>query len=47
MVAKKKKSSEKENKNVIPSYKAYMRKYLPKRYAREEKLQSIPKSMHR
>ncbi len=47
MVDKKSKSSVKESKNLIPSYKAYMKKYLPKRFAREEKLQSIPKSMRR
>ncbi len=47
MVEKKKKAGAKGSKNVITSYKAYMKKYLPKRYAREEKLESSPKSMHR
>lgn len=47
MVGKNKKVSVKEGKSVITSYKAYMKKYLPKRYAMEEKLESIPKSMNR
>jgi hypothetical protein len=47
MAEKNKKVSVKEDRSVITSYKAYMKKYLPKRYAREERLESIPKSMNR
>ena len=47
MVEKNKKVSARENRSVITSYKAYMKKYLPKRYAREERVESIPKSMNR
>lgn len=37
----------KQSRNLLPSYKAYMKKYLPKIYAQEEKFQFIPKSMNR
>lgn len=41
------KASTRETKLVISSYKAYMKKYLPKRYAKEERLDLVPKSMNR
>jgi hypothetical protein len=44
-MVEKKKDGAKGSKNVITSYKAYMKKYLPNRYAREEKPESSPRNI--